>query len=307
MINVFGHISPDTDATGCAIIWAWYLNTHTGNEAKPYVLGSFNKETQFVLQKWGFDEPALLDSIGSNSVTIVDTNNAEELPPEIKDANIIQIIDHHRLTGNISTKSPIEVTIKPFASTASVIFHVMNLPIESIPDNILGLILSCIVSDTLGFRSPTTTPYDKDLAERIAQKLGITIESYAQEMFKAKSDVSDFTDLGLLHIDSKKTPLGDKHIRISVVETTDPSSIIARKDGIVAAIGGVLAEEKDTNDILFFVIDILKEEATVFCYNDFTKKIVEASFNVTVHGDTHVLPGIVSRKKQILPALQLPN
>jgi manganese-dependent inorganic pyrophosphatase len=306
MIKVFGHISPDTDATGTAIIWAWYLNAHTGREAKPYVLGTFNKETVFVLQRWNMPEPELLDASAGCDVAIVDTNNAQELPVDIKEANIIQIIDHHFFAGNITTKGPIDVYMKPLASTASVIFDLMDLPIEEVPENIAGIILSCILSDTLAFRSPTTTPYDKDIAERLAKKLNIDIETYSQEMFKAKSDVSDFTDLGLLHIDSKKVAVGDKNIRISVVETTDPASIIARKDGIIAAITGVLTEEKDTHDILFFVIDILKEEATVFCYNDFIKKLIETSFNVTVGSDMEVLPGVVSRKKQIIPALKLP-
>ncbi len=306
MIKVFGHISPDTDATGSAILWAWYLNTHTGKEAVPFVLGTFNKETTFVLRKWGFDEPALLESIKGDDVVIVDTNNPEELPADLTEANIVQIIDHHRLTGGISTKGPIEMTIKPLASTASTLFSLMSLTIEELPDNVAGLLLSCILSDTLAFRSPTTTPYDKDVAQNIATKLGIDIDSYATEMFNAKSDVSDFTDIGLVHIDSKKTPIGDKNIRISVVETTDPASILARKEGIVAAISTLLAEETEVHDVLFFIIDILKEEATVFCYNEFTKKIVETSFGVTVGGDTEVLPGIVSRKKQIIPALKLP-
>ena len=124
-------------------------------------------------------------------------------------------------------------------------------------------------------------------------------------MFHAKSDVSDFSDIGLVHLDSKKTSLGDKNIRISVIETTDPKSILLRKEGIVDAIKHIVAEETDTYDVLFFIVDILKEEATVFTYNQFTKEIIEASFNVKVEGDTEVLPGIVSRKKQILPVLQL--
>ena len=126
-------------------------------------------------------------------------------------------------------------------------------------------------------------------------------------MFKAKSDVSDFTDIGLVHIDSKKTAVGDKNIRISVVETTDSESILARKDGIIKAIEELLAEEKDVNDVLFFIINILTEEATVFTYNQFTKDLIAASFGVTVQGDIEVLPGILSRKKQIIPALKLPN
>ncbi len=309
MIKVFGHISPDTDATSSAILWAWYLKNHTSQDATPYVLGTLNKETQFVLRRWGVDEPSLLEKLESgDQVVIVDTNNPQELPPSLADADIIQVIDHHMLVGGISTRKPLHVTIRPVASTATVIHDLMSTEtVASLPNPMAGLMLSCILSDTLAFRSPTTTPHDKDVAEQLAKTLGIDIELYAQEMFKAKSDVSDFTDIGLVHIDSKKTPVGDKNIRISVVETTDSESILSRKDGIVSAIQNLLAEEKDVTDVLFFIINILTEEATVFTYNQFTKDLVSSSFGVTVQGDTEILPGVLSRKKQIIPVLKLPN
>ncbi len=125
-------------------------------------------------------------------------------------------------------------------------------------------------------------------------------------MFAAKSDVSDFTDIGLVHLDSKKYSVGDKNLRISAIETTNPSSVLERKIGIIEAIQSILKEEKDVDDVLLFVIDILKEEAIVLTYNQFTKDIIQASFGVTVTEDTKVLPGILSRKKQIFPVLRLP-
>lgn len=308
MLKVFGHISPDTDATGSAILWAWYLNTHTGEKAIPFVLGSLNKETVFVLKKWQIPEPELLILIEStDNVVIVDTNNPQELFPNILDANIVEVIDHHRLAGGLTTKKPIEMHLKPYAATATVIFELMKLKIEDLPEYMAGLLLSCILSDTLAFRSPTTTPHDKDLAERLGEKLNLDIHKYANEMFAAKSDLSDFSDIGLVHLDSKKTSLGDKNIRVSVVETTDTASVLKRKSGIISAIKKILSEEKDTDDVLFFVIDILREEATVLTYNEFTKKIIEISFNVVIKGDSEILPGIISRKKQILPSLQLPK
>ena len=307
MIKVFGHISHDKDTTGSAVVWAWYLNTHTTHKATPYVLGKLNKETAFVLQKWGVAEPELLENItADDDVVIVDTNNPQELFPNILDAKIQQIIDHHLLVGGLKTKSPIEVTMRPFASTATVMYDLMGLNEYTLPDNIAGVLLSCILSDTLAFRSPTTTSHDKDVAEKLAAKLSLNMASYSDEMFSAKSDISDFTDQGLVHLDSKKYEVGDKNVRVSVVETTDPSTVLARKDGILQAIKEILIEEKDTNDVLFFIIDILKEEATVLTYNDFTKKVIEASFGVTCDEDTKVLPGVVSRKKQILPSLKLP-
>lgn len=304
MIKVFGHLSPDTDATGSAIVWAWYLTDKTGKQAKPYVLGELNKETEFALSRWEVDTPALLESIDpGDEVVIVDTNNPQELFENINEATILEIIDHHKLTGGIETAGPATVTMRPLASTASVLFDLMG-DIE-LPDYIAGILLTCILSDTLEFRSPTTTPHDKDIAEKLATRLGITISDYAAEMFAAKSDISDFTDSGLINLDSKKYGIGEMNFRVSVIETTNPAVVLERKAGIVTAINELITQESDVDEVLFFVVDILNEEATVFTYNDRVKTIIEKSFAVTVESDTEVLPGIVSRKKQILPNLKV--
>lgn len=310
MIKVFGHKSPDTDATISAIVWAWYLNTHTSMKGEAFVLGALNKETQFVLNKWNTNEPALLESINENDeVIIVDTNNAQELFDNINDSNILQIIDHHILTGTLKSKKPVDIHIKPLASTATVIYDMLGTHVENLPNDIAGLILSSILSDTLGFRSPTTTTHDKAIAEKLAAHLNINIEEYSTDMFNAKSDISDFTDIGLVHLDSKKNMVGDKNIRVSVVETMNAKTVLDRIDGIIEAMKNILAEETDTDAILFFVTDILKEESTVIVYDQFTKDLVSTSFEVQITPDeiTKVLPGIISRKKQIIPMLKLPN
>jgi len=306
MIKVFGHLSPDTDATCSAIIWSWYLNEHTTYDATAYVLGELNSETNFVLNRWKVATPALLEELtAGDEVTIVDTNNPQELPKNIKDTKLVQLLDHHKLVGGLETTTPVDITMRPLACTATVLYDQMGTATDKLPDNIAGLVLSCILSDTLEFRSPTTTPHDKDVAEKLADRLGINITTYANEMFAAKSDVSSFTDAGLVKMDSKKYDVGDKNFRVSVLETTNPETILARKDGIIIAIKNCIAEEEDVDEVLFFIIDILKEEATVLTYNELTKRVIESSFGVTVSSETEVLPGIVSRKKQILPALKL--
>lgn len=304
MIKVFGHISPDTDATGSAIVWAWYLSARTGVEAKPYVLGELNKETEFVLSRFNVETPRLLEAVSADdSVIIVDTNNPQELFPNINDTDIIQIIDHHKLVGGLTTQGPIDITLRALASTASVIYDLIGE--EELPEHIAGILLSCILSDTLEFRSPTTTPQDKDIAEKLAAQLGIDIAQYASEMFAAKSDISSFSDSGLIKLDSKKTVVGNMNLRISVVETTDAQAVLERKAGIVKAIEEQIAAEADVDEILFFIVDILKEEATVLTYNQTVQDIIAKSFAVAVDTDTEVLPGIVSRKKQILPSLKV--
>ncbi|MEK9200565.1 MAG: manganese-dependent inorganic pyrophosphatase [Patescibacteria group bacterium] len=305
MLKVFGHQSPDTDTTCSAIIWSWYLNEHTGAESKPYILGTLNKETEFVLRHWEVGTPELLESVEKNdSVVIVDTNNPQELFENINSTNVVEIIDHHKLVGGISTETPPRVTMRPLACTATILYDLMAENEVEPPKHIAGLILSCILSDTLEFRSPTTTPHDKDVAESLAKQLKIDVHKYASEMFAAKSDISDFSDSGLIKLDSKKYEVGDVNLRVSVIETTDPATVLERKVGIVKAISELLNEEKDVDDVLFFIVDILKEEATVLTYSELTKEIISKSFGVSVETDTEVLPGIVSRKKQILPVLK---
>ncbi len=303
IIKVFGHKSPDTDTTCSAIVWAWYLNA-TGTEAKAYMLGDPNKETAYVLAHWGVPKPEILPALtADDSVVIVDTNNPQELPENISDANVVAIIDHHKLSGLV-TKAPPMVHMRPLACTATVMYDLMGEKAGEMPREIAGLVLSCILSDTLEFRSPTTTPRDQEVAEKIAQQHGIELHQLADEMFAAKSDVSDFSDAALLTLDAKKYEVAGKNLLVSSLETTSPSAILARKEGIVSAMKDVAAAE-GVDDVLFFIVDILKEEATVLLHDDLAKQMVKASFGADTSGDTAVLPGVVSRKKQILPVLKM--
>jgi manganese-dependent inorganic pyrophosphatase len=306
MIKVFGHQSPDTDATASAIVWSWYLNEKLNITATPYVLGSLNKETEFVLKKWGVSSPELLTAINSDDeVVIVDTNNPQELFPNINEANITHIIDHHKLAGGLNTDKPLRVDMRPLASTGSLMYELMGLEAKDLPESIAGLILSCILSDTLGFRSPTTTDRDKQIAHELAHELSTELDNLATEMFTAKSDISSFSDEELIKLDSKKYPLDDLNLRISVIETTNPEMVLDRHATIIEAINKITESEADTDEILFFIVDILNEEATVITYNQQVKDIIAKSFQVEAPGDLVKLPGIVSRKKQIVPNLKL--
>ena len=302
---VFGHKSPDTDCTASAIIWAWFLSHHAPGAAEARVLGTPNTEAQFVLKRWGFDVPALLTDVEpGQKVVIVDTNNPAELPASINQADILGIIDHHKLVGGMETAGPIEITIRPLACTATLMYQLMGGHAGHAPDAIKGLILSCILSDTLEFRSPTTTPVDRQIAERLAVELRIAIPEYAAEMFAAKSDISRFSDAELLRMDSKEYTVAGKDLRVSVLETTSPSVVLDRKASLMASMDAV-AKEDGADQVLLFVVDILREEATMLIPNALSKELAEKSFGVTVTGDTVVLPGVMSRKKQIIPMLKL--
>ena len=168
---VFGHKSPDTDSTGSPIIWAWYLNEVKGVKAEAVLLGEPNTEAAFVLKHWGLEKPAIISDVtAEDKVVIVDTNNPAELPPSINEAQIQAIIDHHLLVGGIKTKTPIDITIRPLACTATIMHDLMGADLAQAPRAIKGAMLSCILSDTLEFRSPTTTPHDRAVAEKIVER-----------------------------------------------------------------------------------------------------------------------------------------
>lgn len=304
-IKVFGHKSPDTDATFSPIIWAWYLTEVKGTPATPALLGEPNTEAAFLLRHWGFEKPEIIPGvIEGEKVVIVDTNNPAELPDGINKADILAIVDHHKLVGGLETKGPIEITIRPLACTATIMRDLIGADLAKAPKAIRGAMLSCILSDTLEFRSPTTTEHDKAVAQALAADLGVAIPELAAAMFEAKSDVSAFSDAALLRMDLKEYTVDGTELRVSVLETTAPKLILDRKASLMAAMPGV-ATEDGADQVLLFVVDILNEEATLLVPNDLVKRIAEASFGCTVEGDTVVLPGIMSRKKQIIPALKV--
>ena len=304
-VLVFGHKSPDTDSTGAPVIWAWYLNHIQKTDAEPILLGQPNSEALFMLDYWGIDMPRIIDKLDEgSSVIIVDTNNPDELPENINECEIQGIIDHHKLIGGLETNRPIEVIIRPLACTATVMIEIMGTSIAQMPRAIKGAALSCILSDTLAFRSPTTTDLDKSTAKNLAQDLNIDIETLASQLFKAKSDISKYTDPELILMDSKKYDVGGKKLRISVMETTLPEQILERKKSLLQAMKAI-EENEGVDQILFFVIDILNEEATLFVPNELVKEIAEKSFGSNCIEDTVVLPGVLSRKKQIIPQLKL--
>ncbi len=303
--KIFGHKAPDTDSTGSPIIWAWYMNEIKGVAATPVLLGEPNTEAAFMLERWNLEKPEIIADVADDeAVVIVDTNNPAELPANINNADIQAIIDHHKLVGGLETKGPIDITVRPLACTATIMNDLIGDDMAKMPDAIKGAALTCILSDTLEFRSPTTTAHDKAVAEKLAAELNIDIAAYAADMFAAKSDVSEFSDAELLRMDSKEYAVEGTKFRVSVLETTAPAMVLDRKASLMDTMESVATEDA-VDQVLLFVVDILNEEATLLVPNDAVKTVAEKSFGASVAGDAVVLPGIMSRKKQIIPNLKV--
>ena len=303
--QVFGHKSPDTDSTGSPLIWAWYLSEVKGTPAEAKLLGEPNTEAAFMLERWMLDKPEIISDVADNAAcVIVDTNNPAELPANINSADVQAIIDHHKLVGGLETKGPIDITIRPVACTATIMYDLIGDDMAKMPDGLKGAMLTCILSDTLEFRSPTTTAHDRSVAETLAADLEIDVAEYATDMFAAKSDVSSFSDAELLRMDSKEYTVDGTGFRVSVLETTAPGVVLDRADSLMATMSDVAAED-GVDQVLLFVVDILKEEATMLLPNDLTRTVAAKSFGVEATGDAVVLPGVMSRKKQIIPNLKV--
>lgn len=301
---VFGHLSPDTDSVCVPIVYAWFLKQAKTTLAQAFVLGNLNKETEFLLKKFNVEKPKLLKSIGEmDKVIILDTNNPEELPKRISETNIIEIIDHHKLVGGLTTPAPITLTIKPVAATATLVWEKIKPTVgQDIPKNMAALLLAAILSDTLKFTSPTTTDEDEKAARELAKISEQDIDKLANQMFAAKSDLSGLSPKDILLTDSKLFEMGKNKVRISVLETTIPGSALNLKSELTEKMNTVI-KQQNLDYLFFFIVDILKSESTLLTTEE-GREVAQKAFGKKFVGDTLHLPGIVSRKKQMIPALE---
>jgi manganese-dependent inorganic pyrophosphatase len=303
MYKVFGHLQPDTDSTCSAIAFAWLLNQQN-IEAKPYVLGEISKEAAYLLAYFELEKPELLAKLTpEDEVVIVDTNNPEELPAEINLAKLKIILDHHKLVAGLSTAEPITVNISPLACTATLIWEQMQRAKLIPTTKIAGIMLGAILSDTLKFSSPTTTATDQEVATKLAEITGVNIDNLAAGMFAAKSDLSDLSPKEIVLSDSKIISIGKYKLRISNLETTDIKYPLSIKKELQAAMK-VVKKEEALDGFFLFIVNIFENSATLLVNTDFERKTASQAFAKPFNEETLYLPGIVSRKKQIVPVFE---
>lgn len=304
MIKVIGHINPDTDATCAPIAYAWYLKNSKGFGVEAYRTGELNKETLFVLEKFNIEVPEILESLSEgDEYYLLDTNNPEELLPGFEKAKLQGIIDHHKLFGGLSTESPIDVVIETVGCTSTIVYNIIKDENLDIPKEIAGLMLSAIISDTLNMTSPTTTEKDKVAIKELSEIAEVDSDEYASEMFSAKSDLTGMTARDILLGDSKLFNLGDQQVRVTVLETTKPSNAIDMTESILTEMETIKSEDSLAM-MFFFVVDIINSEAHAIASTNEEKEFLEKSYDKKFDGEYLTLPGVVSRKKQIIPILE---
>mmetsp|Transcript_67374 Transcript_67374/g.146652 ORF Transcript_67374/g.146652 Transcript_67374/m.146652 type:complete len:304 (-) Transcript_67374:574-1485(-) len=233
-MTVFGHKVPDTDAISAALVYVWELGSRNIS-AKAYRLGELNPETSYVLESLQVAVPPLLGDLNPESqVAIVDTNNPDELPINISKMKIHSIVDHHKLNG-LSNAEPLELDFRPLCSVGSILYARAKALGLTPTKQIAGLMLSGILSDSLGFRSPTTTDIDKIYATELGELAELDVHDHAENMLEAKAQLDDYSVEELVMMDTKIFRLGGKMMRVSVIETTKPLDLLAKKAALVEA------------------------------------------------------------------------
>lgn len=303
MYHIIWHKNPDTDAILSALVANEYFHA-IGMESTAYRLGDLNKETEFILRSIGVEPPALISSLEVGSeVVLVDHNSHEQSIDGIENLQIKCIIDHHRVE-NLSSSEPIQLRFDPVCSTCSILFLMFAEQDIEIPDHVAKMILAGILSDSLGFRSPTTTDEDREIAEYLAEDLGISdIQTYAKAMFDAKSNLGDMPTRKILELDYKVFTFGgDTKYGYGVMETTNPDYALSRKNEIISDMRA-LKEETWLHAIFFSVVDILAEKNTTFVAGDLEKDSLLAVFGAETQDMLADLGNRVSRKKELEPLL----
>ena len=233
-------------------------------------------------------------------VILVDHNQQSQSVDGIDEADILEVIDHHNL-GTIGTSRPINFRCMPVGCTCTIIYKLYKEANIKIPKEIAGIMLSAILSDTLLFKSPTTTEMDRQVGEALAQIAGLDINVYGNKMFKAASSVSGLTVDEIINTDLKTFKYGDSNMAIGQIVTMDFDELLERKDEIVNKLNDMCEFGKFSVSLLF-VTDVIKNGSYLF-FNNNSEEILEDAYGIK-HADQGVyLDGMVSRKKQMLPPL----
>jgi len=299
---IFGHKSPDTDSITSSLVME-NLERKMGNtDAKAYRLGNLNKETEFVLNYFHIEAPELLESVEEKAnVILVDHNSFAQSVQGIEKAEILKVVDHHCISG-FETKSPLYYIAEPVGCTATILYELYMMNKVEIEPKIAALMTSAIISDTLLFKSPTCTEKDKKVAKELAKIAGIDIESYGMEMLKAGTDLSDFSAEELINIDSKELEANGLKFQVAQVNTACIEDVLKDKNKIEDAIRDFI-NKNQVGLFMLAITDIINSNSKAIVLGD-RADVVEKAFNVKIEDNMIFLPGVVSRKKQIVPVIK---
>lgn len=299
-VLVFGHKSPDTDSICSTLAMANLQTKLRGEEVIPCRLGELNEETKYALKYFDVEAPKFIEKVeeGQN-VILVDHNEFSQSVDGIENAKIIAVVDHHRI-NNFQTSEPLFYYAQPVGCTATILLELFKANNIEIEPKIAGLMLSAIISDTLLLKSPTTTDKDKKAVEKLAKIANVDISKYGLDMLKAGTDLDKYTEDELIRLDAKCIEKEEIKYVIAQVNTVSIPDVLKRKAKIEEEMNKEILA-KGLSLFVFVITDIVNSNSEAIVLGDRTELI---SKSYEIDNDIAVMPGVVSRKKQILPLIE---
>lgn len=299
---IFGHQNPDTDAIVSAFAWEEFQRQSGNTDVEAVALGPVNDETKFALDFFKKAAPRVITAANGADVMLTDHNEAQQSVADRKDSTILSVVDHHRF-ANFETAAPLFIRAEPVGSCSSIIYEMFQEKGFTVSAQLAGLMLSGAISDTLLLKSPTTTDLERKILPELAKLAGVDLEDYGLKMLKAGTNLAAKSDLDIAEGDAKSFDMGGKTVRIGQVNVVDLEEIYARQADIEATLKAEAA--KNGYDMfLLIATDILNSNSTGLAVGSDLDKL-EAAFDAKFDADHRLaLPGVVSRKKQVVPPLQ---
>jgi manganese-dependent inorganic pyrophosphatase len=302
-ICVVGHSNPDTDSVTAAIALAALLNAQ-GQTAKACMQSnadSLNPESKMVLERFGLAVPEEITDAAGKKVALVDFSDIAQGPANIKDAEVVTIVDHHKI-GDVTTNNPILFRNEPVGCTGTVLNKMFKDAGIAIPKDVAGGMLAAILSDTVNFKSPTCTEDDKAAVEDLKAVAGVEdTEELFMAMLKAKSSVDGVPAKDLLFRDYKDFDMKGSKVGVGQLELATLDQVAAIRTDLLAAMKEVKAEGR--HSVLLMLTDVVKEGTDLVVVSD-DPALIEKAFDGKLEGTSMWVDGMMSRKKQTIPNLQ---
>lgn len=238
-------------------------------------------------------------NIKKKQLILVDHNEKSQAVDNIEEAEILEIIDHHRI-GTLETFQPVMFRNQPVGCTATIMYQIYSENYLDIPQNIAGLLCSAILSDTLMFRSPTCTALDQEAAEELAKIAKIDIPSYAEKMFRAGSNLSGKTPEEIFYQDYKKFIVDNLVFGVGQISFMSEEELQTVKERLMPYMAKECGKH-GVKMVFFMLTNIIKESTELLCYGEKSEKLIYDAFSQKVEDSSCRLKGIVSRKKQLIP------
>ncbi len=303
VISVVGHSNPDTDSVISAIGLATLL-TAQGQEAQACMqstLADLNPESKVVLEKFGLEAPQELTDAEGKDVALVDFSDLAQGPPNLANANVIAVVDHHKI-GDLTTNSPILFRAEPVGCSATVLYAMFKEAGIEIPGKVAGGMLAAILSDTVNFKSPTCTEADKIAVDALKTIAGVDDkDALFMDMLKAKSAVAGVPAKDLIFRDYKDFDMKGNKVGVGQLELATLDQVAEIREDLMKAMADVKGDGR--HSVLLMLTDVVKEGTDLVVLSD-DPALIEKAFDGKLENNAMWIDGMMSRKKQTVPNLQ---